>query len=148
MRELLCSEIHMLETCLRELAEHHNMVSVNFAGAYPKKPYQETLQSFETEVKSGKSRIAVIDYENSIVGFCKADIYQGQGKIDYLIVLKEYRGKGYGDMLMNWAMSLFKQCGVEQIEVKVADGNDAIRFYEKYGFRMNAHILRTTNIKI
>jgi hypothetical protein len=32
---------------------------------------------------------------------------------------------------------------VEQIEVKVADGNNAIRFYEKYGFRMNAHILRT-----
>jgi len=37
----------------------------------------------------------------------------------------------------------FRQCGVEQIEVKVADGNNAIRFCEKYGFRMNAHILRT-----
>jgi len=45
--------------------------------------------------------------------------------------------------MMRWAMDLFKQCGVNQIEVKVADGSNAIRFYEKYGFRMNAHILRT-----
>jgi len=143
MRELPCAEIHELEECLRELAEHHNLVSVNFAGTYPKKPFGETLQSFEAAVKSGKSRIAVIDADNRIIGFCKTDIDRGQGKIDYLVVLKEYRGKGYGDMLMNWALDLFKQCGVEQIEVKVADGNSAIRFYEKYGFRMNAHILKT-----
>ena len=143
MRELPCDEIYKLETCLRELAEHHNTVSVNFAGAYPKKPYRETLQSFEADVRSGKSKIAVIDSENRIVAFCKTDICQGQGKIDYLIVLKQYRGKGYGNMLMNWAIDRFKQCSVEQIEVKVVDGNDAIRFYEKYGFRMNAHILKT-----
>ena len=142
MRELPGSEIYKLETCLRELAEHHNRVSVNFAGTYPKKPFEETLQSFEADVRSGKSRIAVIDSENRIAGFCKADIDRRQGKIDYLIVLREYRGKGYGDMLMNWAMDLFRQCGVDQIEVKVADGNNAARFYEKYGFKMNAHILR------
>ena len=142
MRELPCSEIHGLEDCLKELAEYHNMVSVNFAGAYPKKPYDETLQSFEDDVRSGKSRIAVIDAENKIVGFCKADICRRQGRIDYLVVLEEYRGKGYGDMLMNWAMELFRQNGIEQIEVKVADGNGAVRFYEKYGFRMNAHILK------
>ena len=143
MRELPCNEIPKLEVCLRELAEHHNRVSVNFAGTYPKRPFGETLQSFETDVRSGKSRIAAIDSENRIVGFCKTDIDRMQGKIDYLIVLQEYRGKGYGDMLMNWAIDLFKQCGVEQIEVKVVDGNSAIKFYEKYGFRMNARILRT-----
>ena len=142
MRELLSSEVYKLETCLRELAEHHNRVSVNFKGSYPKKPYTETLHSFEADVRSGKSRIAVIDSDDRIVAFCKTDINEGQGKIDYLIVLNEYRSKGYGDMLMNWAMDLFRQCGVNQIEVKVADGNNAIRFYEKYGFRMNAHILR------
>ena len=142
MREITCDEIYRLEPCLQELADHHNMVSVHFSGAYPKKPFRETLQSFEADVRSGKSRIAVIESENRIVGFCKTDIYEGHGKIDYLIVLKEYRSKGYGDMLMNWALSLFRQCGADQIEVKVADGNNAIRFYEKYGFKMNAHILR------
>ena len=31
---------------------------------------------------------------------------------------------------------------VNSIEVKVAAGNDAIRLYEKYGFRLSAQILR------
>ena len=53
MRELSCSEIYELEACLRELAEHHNMVSENFAGAYPKRPYRETLQSFEAASAAG-----------------------------------------------------------------------------------------------
>ncbi len=34
MREMPCGEIYKLEGCLRELAEHHNLVSVNFSGAY------------------------------------------------------------------------------------------------------------------
>lgn len=32
--------------------------------------------------------------------------------------------------------------GVKSIEVKVVAGNDAIRLYEKYGFQINAHILK------
>ena len=143
MRELQGSEIYELGECLRELAEHHNLVSVHFKGTYPKKPYTETLQAFDADVRNGKSRIAIIESEDRIIGFCKLDIVEKQGKIDCLVVLKEYRSKGYGDMLMEWAIGLFRQYGVNQIEVKVADGNSAISFYEKYGFRINAHILRT-----
>lgn len=42
---------------------------------------------------------------------------------------------------MDWAMAVFSGSGVWKIEVKVVDGNDAVHLYEKYGFRMNAHIL-------
>ena len=145
MRELNGGEVYRLEECLRELAEHHNEVSVNFRGHYPKKPFRETLESLEEEVNSGKSRIAVIEDGDKVQGFCKADISGAEGKIDYLIVLKEYRGKGYGNALMDWAMALFRESGVSRIEVKVADCNDAAGFYERYGFRMNAHILRIEN---
>ena len=77
----------------------------------------------------------------SVVGFCKIDICGYVGKLDYLVVLKEYRGKGYGKALMDWAMGSFDRNGVHHIEVKVVDGNEAIHLYEKYGFKMNAHIL-------
>lgn len=75
------------------------------------------------------------------MGFCKIDICGNVGKLDYLVVLKEYRGKGYGKALMDWAMSSFDGNGVHHIEVKVVDGNEAIYLYEKYGFKMNAYIL-------
>ena len=142
MREITCSEVYKLEECLKALAEHHNEVSTLFKGYYPKKPFSETLASFEKDLKSGSSRIAVIENEEKILGFCKTDINGKDGKIDYLIVLKETRGCGYGNTLMNWAMDVFRQSGVERIELRVVVGNNAVDFYEKYGFRINSHIMR------
>ena len=43
---------------------------------------------------------------------------------------------------MDWAMQTFRQQGVKRMEAKVVAGNDAIRLYEKYGFQINANILR------
>ncbi len=142
MRELSGREVYRLEECLKELAEHHNEVSVNFRGSFPKKPFRETLAAFEKEVCNGESRIAVIENEGAILGFCKIKTNGREGTIDYLVVLKKYRGNGYGEALLSWALDALRADGVSRIEVRVADGNDAIRFYEKHGFRLASHILR------
>ena len=142
MREITSREVYQLEECLRELAEHHNEVSTNFRGCFPKRPFQETLAIFEKDVCNGKSRIAVIEKEKRVLGFCKTDISGSEGTIDYLIVLKAYRGNGYGEILLDWALKLLQESGVSRIEVKVVDGNDAIRFYEKHGFQTVSHVLR------
>ena len=142
MRELSSREVYRLEECLRELADHHNQVSVNFSGCFPKKPFQETLAAFENDVGSGKSRIAVIESGEKILGFCKVNIVGEEGTIDCLVVLREHRGNGYGETLLSWALDALQASGVSRIEVKVVDGNDAIRFYEKHGFRTVSHILR------
>ena len=143
MKELTAGEVYGLEECLKELAEHHNAVSVNFKGCYPKRPFREIMESFEKDVREGKSRIAVVTNGEKILGFCKADLSGTEGKVDYLIVLKEARGKGYGDLLMDWAMDLFRQAGVQRAEVRVVDGNNAAGFYEKHGFRICSYVMRT-----
>ena len=83
---------------------------------------------------------------NTVIGFCKCDIDEKckQGKLDYLMVLSPYRGNGYGGMLMDWAIGYFSGKGIEHIEVKVVAGNEAIHLYEKYGFKINSHILWKT----
>lgn len=141
MREITINEVYKLEECLKALAEHHNEMSTYFKGQYPKKPFKETLASFEKDLASGKSRIAVIENEEKILGFCKIDLEGTSGKIDYLIVLGEARGKGYGNALIEWALDVFGKNGITKIEVKVAEGNNALSFYEKYGFKPNARIL-------
>ena len=60
------------------------------------------------------------------------------------MVLAPYRGRGYGGMLMDWAMEHFSQKEIPQVEVRVVAGNEAIHLYEKYGFKINAHILWRT----
>ena len=142
MRELSGREVYRLEECLKELAGHHNAVSVNFSGCFPRKPFGETLADFEKEVGGGRSRIAVIENGEKVLGFCKVTISGEEGTIDYLTVLKPYRGNGYGEALIEWALDVLRDGGVSRTEVKVVDGNDAVRFYEKHGFRVVSHILR------
>ncbi len=141
MREITEAEVGGLEECLRALADYHDRVSVNFSGSYPSRPVEETLLSFRRALEGGASRIAAAEADGRIVGFCKADLHGRDGKLDYLVVLEPYRGLGLGGALMDWAMAAFAAGGADRVEVKVVDGNPAIRLYEKYGFRMNAHIL-------
>lgn len=141
IREINANEVHALLACVIQLSEHHNQVSVHFKGSFPSRPYEQTLAAFSENLENGTSRIAVVEDAGKIVGFCKVDIYGKNGKPDHLVVLPECRGRGMGKQLMDRAMTTFHQNEVARIEVKVIDGNDAIHLYEKYGFRMNAHIL-------
>ena len=142
IRELPSGEAYRLEECLRELAAHHNEVSAGFSGCFPKRPYRETIRLFEEDTGSGRSRIAVIEDGERILGFCKADIRGEEGEVAYLVVLKEARGKGCGEALLGWALETLEREGASRIEVRVVDGNDAAGFYEKNGFRVCSHILR------
>lgn len=143
LRTIHENEIGLLHTCLEDLAQHHNMVSTNFKGYYPRISNEEVLEVFEQHVKSGKSRIAVVQEEDSIIGFCKCDIEDNKkhGKLDYLAVLKSYRGNGYGGMLMDWAMDFFHRNEVEKIAITVVEGNETIHLYEKYGFKIASHVM-------
>ena len=141
MREITEVEVPRLSRCLQALAEYHNEVSNYFKGSYPSRPYEKTLALFEEALAKKISRVAVVEVDNQIVGFCKVDMCGENGKLDYLVIQKEYRGKGYGTALMDWAMQVFDESNVHHIEVKVVDGNEAIHLYEKYGFKINAHIL-------
>ena len=148
LREIAPDEVARLRPCLEALEDHHNRVSVHFRGCYPKAPFDETIARFRRELAQGSAHIAVMEAGGTVVGFGKVDIEGGPGglgSLDYLVVLPEHRGQGLGDALMGWALARFHAAGVADIDVKVADGNDALSFYERYGFRPNAHILRLSH---
>lgn len=142
MREIGPEEEPKLRGCLEELTRHHNSVSINFKGCYPKQPFEETLARFSSDVDAGRSSIAVIEAEDRVIGFCKINYGNAVGDLEYLIVSEDHRGKGYGAQLMEWALNRFEGLGIRDIDVKVADGNNALTLYERYGFKMNAHLLR------
>ncbi len=108
IRSIDANEICKLTGCLVTLAEHHNMVSLHFKGSYPSRPYEQTLELFAASLAEGQSQIAVVEEQNNIIGFCKLDVAATLGKIDYLAVLPEHRGKGCGTALMDWAMQTFR----------------------------------------
>ena len=142
VRTISKDEILKLAECVRELSEYHNQISVNFKGDFPSRPYDITLKMFENALDSRTSQILVEEKNDRIIGFCKIDINNNFGKLDYLVVLREYRGQGYGKKFMDWAMSVFEEQGITEIEVKVIDGNEAVALYEKYSFKMHSHIMK------
>ncbi len=95
-----------LYDCLEELAKHHNKVSAHFEGYYPITPSEQRIESFKSELKSGKSSISVIEDDQKVVGFCKVSADDGKGVLEYLVVLEQERGHGYGAELMDWEMYL------------------------------------------
>ena len=144
MREINSEEVYLLKECLSALAEHHNKVSVNFRGCFPKEPFDDTLARFSAELSEGRSAITVIEDAGRIIGFCKISFSEAIGVLEYLVVLSGHRGNGYGARLTDWAVSRFDELGIRKIDVKVVDGNEAVSLYEKYGFKMHSHILRLT----
>jgi len=141
MREITADEVEKVKDCVIALGAYHNQVSTYFKGAYPRRPYEKTLESFRQQIEDGISRIAVIELDGKAAGFCKIDRKDGQGKVDYLMVLEACRGRGFGRELMDWAMKVFAEEKISLIEVKVVEGNPAIHLYEKYGFRVNAQLM-------
>lgn len=143
IKELAPAETEQLLPCLEALDAYHNAVSVHFSGSYPARENSMKLADFKRSLKDGTSKLAGVFQESDLLGFCKIDLFEDHGKLDYLVVLPGARGRGLGDMLMQWALAEFARYGLGQIEVKVVYGNDAVAFYEKYGFQLNAQILVT-----
>ncbi len=149
--EIPPAELPALLPCILALSAHHNRVSLHHKGSYPTNPPEKTMERFAHALGDGSSKIAVVRVDDTqvcatqVVGFCKIDLTPPVGKLDWLVVLEEFRGRGYGTALMDWAMAAFREAGIAQVELKVVAGNDAaVRLYEKYGFQLNAYILRRT----
>ena len=141
MREISYEETDKLYDCLEELAKHHNKVSAHFEGYYPITPSEQRIESFKSELKSGKSFISVIENDQKVIGFCKISADDGKGVLEYLVVLEQERGHGYGAELMDWAMEKFQKLEIGDIDVKVVFGNNAIDFYKRYGFQEKSIVL-------
>ena len=61
--------------------------------------------------------------------------------IQYLLVDPEWQGKGVGRLLMEKAEEIAKEKGIKRIELMVLEGNPAIGFYEKLGYRAFARVM-------
>ena len=71
---------------LAELAAHHNAVSADFKGIFQDIPLRCIKELQAESLDEGTSHIAAALEGDRIAGFCKADISEDKGKIDYLIV--------------------------------------------------------------
>ena len=138
-----CENVDILFDFINELATHHNNISSDFNGIYPKNPVKYTLQMMAQKIKEGISKIYIIRENNEVVGFTQCTVEQNDiGIIEYLFVSPHCRNNGYGKMLMERTMEHFENENVKDIHIEVVYGNDgAKRFYQQYGFKLQSEVL-------
>ncbi|MFJ8352076.1 GNAT family N-acetyltransferase [Bacillus paramycoides] len=138
-------EIEIIRDSLDKLHEYHNSKSKYFSGDYPRITFEERIEEYKRNSKYGEYRIELlIDSEtDNILGFCIAYSKKISGKIEVLFVDEKYRRNGFGLKLMNSAVEWFKEQQIDDIELTVVYGNEAVSFYQKQGFYPRSIIMTT-----
>lgn len=101
--------------------------------------------SLEATIEFVKKKIAkeivhfVAILENTVIGWCDIHPLAREGFTHCGIlgmgVLKDYRGKGIGKVLLNTAIAKAEEKGLERIELDVYSANKtAVYLYKKLGF--------------
>ena len=102
--------------------------------------------------------LAIMDYTynneqiilNECLGFCAYycnDLNNKISFITYILINKKYRGKKFGDYLLNSAINKLKNMHFASINLCVhRDNFNAIKLYKKYGFKEQINV--GTNIEM
>ena len=144
-KQITIEEIDVLRESLDKLHEYHNSKSIYFSGSYPRITFEERIEQYKRNAKSGKYRIELLNDRDTsnIVGFCIAYSTKICGKIEVLFVDEKYRRNGLGAKLMGSAMEWFGENHINEIELTVVYGNEVVSFYEKFGFYLRSSIMTT-----
>ena len=106
---------------------------------------------FEDVLTSESSSIFVAEAEGLIVGLIYYSIilmdnpiYQINGliRVQEMVVVEEYKGRGVGRSLMDHVEQVARKSGIYHITLQVWENNvKAIRFYEQLGFCPKEHLM-------
>lgn len=105
-----------------------------------KVPAVEEIDEFEDE-----SSHYVLIVDGKIVGTARTRIIDNYGKIQRVAILKEYRGKGFGKLLMEKMIKDLKQ-NKSLDYIKLGAQCCAQKFYEKLGFKAYGDIFDDAGI--
>lgn len=139
-KEELLNEVKPL---WERLNEHHKNKTTYFYDKFNKFTFDKRMNGLLEEDIEVSIIIARNENINLNVGYCITTINKNDmGEIQSIFIDKEYRKYGIGEELMDRALNFLNERNIEKIIVGVAEGNEeAIGFYEKFGFRKRTTIL-------
>ena len=99
-----------------------------------KEPWSQ--EAYEKEISNPLANYRVITFEDKVVAYGGFWKILDEADINNIAVKKEYRGKGYGKMLMNALIEDAKKQNIKAMTLEVRVTNkSAIALYKKLGFK-------------
>ena len=94
-----------------------------------------TKKQWSNEFKREGVKIFGLLLSNFVVGICAYHVVHDEAQINFFVVNKEFRKKGYGSFLMSYLIELCEKLDINKILLEVSQENNAAqKFYDRFNF--------------
>jgi len=87
------------------------------------------------EFKKDGTKIFGLLTKNLVIGICVFQVVLDEAQINYIVVNKKFRKKGYGSYLMSYLIKNCEKLNLKKLLLEVSQSNvNAERFYSRFDF--------------
>jgi diamine N-acetyltransferase len=145
-RDLPPEEIDMIKPLWEKLNAHHHEKATVFKNDF------ENITFEKRKIQWTKKQLKIIvaqEFRTSkMIGYCVSSISEENGgEIDSIYIIEDFRKNGVGKEFIKRSLIWFEQKGITEIIISVVVGNEeALPFYEKFGFIPRSYILKKKQV--
>lgn len=127
--------IDIIHKSFKTVADNMNLTPENCPGHTAFMPIQRLQSQFKHGVK-----MFLYKYNNVFVGYFSLSVEKNEVELNNLSVLPEYRHRGIGKELINYAMDYSKRTlGASKIKIRIIEENIILKeWYKNFGFTHTA----------
>ena len=88
-----------------------------------------------SEFQKKGTKIFILLFKNLIIGICVFQVVLDEAQINYFVLNKKYRERGFGSYLMDYLIKQCEKLNINRLLLEVSKRNViAERFYNKFDF--------------
>ena len=92
-------------------------------------------EQWANEFKKDGTKIIRLLIKNLVIGICVFQVVLDEAQINYFVVNKKFRKKGFGSYLMNYLIKKCEKLNLKKLLLEVSQSNvTAERFYSSFDF--------------
>ncbi len=92
-------------------------------------------EQWANEFKKDGTNIFVLLIKNLVIGICVFQVVLDEAQINYFVVNKKFRKKGFGSHLMRFVIKKCEKLNLKKLLLEVSQSNvTAERFYSRFDF--------------
>jgi ribosomal-protein-alanine N-acetyltransferase len=92
-------------------------------------------EQWAKEFKKDGTKIFGLLIKNLIIGICVFQVVLDEAQINYFVVNKKFRNKGFGSYLMSYLIKKCEKLNLKKLLLEVSQNNvTAERFYSRFDF--------------
>ena len=92
-------------------------------------------EQWSNEFKKDGTKIFGLLIENLVIGICVFQVVIDEAQINYFVVNKKFRKRGFGSYLMSYLIKICQKQNVKKLLLEVSEKNSiAEKFYNRFDF--------------